>query len=149
MGLAAVCPWCCMQADCPHGLTACRIARHIAVMHACCTVSTAIFVHVFSIRTAACPHSLTTRLMWRSPVTTPHVSISNFSPCPVCPPQFDDEADVAAVWREVWEESTASSGAGLRLHMAEVVQVRLFEVNQPLVWLACWPLRRAARVCST
>lgn len=38
--------------------------------------------------------------------------------------QFDDEADVAAVWREVWEESTASSGAGLRLHMGEVLQVR-------------------------
>ena len=39
-------------------------------------------------------------------------------------PQFDDDADVAAMWREVWEESTASGGAGLRLHMAEVVQVR-------------------------
>lgn len=31
---------------------------------------------------------------------------------------------MAAVWREVWEESTASSGAGLRLHMGEVLQVR-------------------------
>ncbi|PRW21127.1 proteasome-associated ECM29-like protein isoform X1 [Chlorella sorokiniana] len=44
----------------------------------------------------------------------------------VAPPafmaQFDDESDVAVVWREVWEESTASSGAGLRLHMGEVVQ---------------------------
>jgi hypothetical protein len=37
--------------------------------------------------------------------------------------QFDEDADVAAVWREVWEESTASAGAGLRLHMTEVVKV--------------------------
>ena len=28
---------------------------------------------------------------------------------------------MAAVWREVWEECTASAGAGLRLHMREVV----------------------------
>ncbi|EFN52702.1 hypothetical protein CHLNCDRAFT_138705 [Chlorella variabilis] len=45
----------------------------------------------------------------------------------VAPPaymaQFDEEADVAAVWREVWEESTASAGAGLRLHMTEVVKL--------------------------
>lgn len=44
-------------------------------------------------------------------------------PAPL-PAQFDEEADVAAVWREVWEESTASAGAGLRLHMTEVVKVR-------------------------
>jgi hypothetical protein len=40
------------------------------------------------------------------------------------PLQFDEEADVAAMWQEVWEESTASAGAGLRLHMGEVVEVR-------------------------
>ena len=32
---------------------------------------------------------------------------------------------MAAVWKEVWEESAASSGAGLRLHMAEVLALVL------------------------
>lgn len=45
----------------------------------------------------------------------------------VAPPaymaQFDEDADVAAMWREVWEEATASSGSGLRLHMGEVVKL--------------------------
>lgn len=77
----------------------CRIARHIVVMHACCAVPNLQFLCMFS----------------------------QTEPC--LPPQFDDESDVAAVWREVWEESTASSGAGLRLHMAEVVQVRLGWAN--------------------
>jgi proteasome component ECM29 len=36
--------------------------------------------------------------------------------------QFDDDADVAATWREVWEEATTSVGAGLRLHMGPVLE---------------------------
>lgn len=46
------------------------------------------------------------------------------TPWPCCRLQLDEDADVAAVWQEVWEEATSSSGAGLRLHMPEVVQVR-------------------------
>ena len=44
-------------------------------------------------------------------------------PLPYPALQFDAEAEVAAMWREVWEECTSSAGAGLRLHMGEVVQV--------------------------
>ncbi|PSC71704.1 proteasome-associated ECM29-like protein [Micractinium conductrix] len=37
--------------------------------------------------------------------------------------QFDEDADVAAMWHEVWEECTASAGAGLRLHITKVLQL--------------------------
>lgn len=37
--------------------------------------------------------------------------------------QCDADADVASMWQDVWEESAASAGAGLRLHVREIVQV--------------------------
>ena len=36
--------------------------------------------------------------------------------------QYDSEVSAAAVWAEVWEESTTSVGAGLRLHAAAVLE---------------------------
>lgn len=38
--------------------------------------------------------------------------------------QCDDDTSVAAMWGEVWEESTTSAGGGLRLHIKEIAQVR-------------------------
>ncbi|GAB4815511.1 hypothetical protein N2152v2_002557 [Parachlorella kessleri] len=37
--------------------------------------------------------------------------------------QCDDDADVAAMWHDVWEESATSGGAGLRLHVKEIAQL--------------------------
>jgi hypothetical protein len=42
-----------------------------------------------------------------------------------CWVQCDDDADVAAMWHEVWEESATSAGAGLRLHVKEITQARM------------------------
>ena len=33
----------------------------------------------------------------------------------------DEEADVAALWSEVWEDSGSSTSAALRLYMADIV----------------------------
>jgi proteasome component ECM29 len=33
----------------------------------------------------------------------------------------DEEADVAALWREVWDEATGSGAAALRLYLSEIV----------------------------
>lgn len=60
-------------------------------------------------------------LLWVMAGESHSVALPPLPPSPLV--QFDDEADVAAVWHEVWEESTASSGAGLRLHMGEVAAV--------------------------
>lgn len=54
----------------------------------------------------------------------PHTLCSSPTSSAPRPGQYDEDGDVAAMWREVWEEVTASAGAGLRLHMGEVVQVR-------------------------
>ncbi len=33
----------------------------------------------------------------------------------------DEDADVAALWKEVWEEGTGSAAAAVRLYMPEIV----------------------------
>lgn len=49
-----------------------------------------------------------------------------FLACPqVLPLAFvaraDEDADVAALWGEVWDEGTTSGGAALRLYMSDLV----------------------------
>ena len=50
---------------------------------------------------------------------------------------------MAAVWLEVWEESTASAGAGLRLHASEVIKV---SVHVRPVRLAAFARARRGRL---
>ena len=54
--------------------------------------------------------------------------------------QCDDEADVAAMWHDVWEESATSGGAGLRLHVKEITQARKKQVfvTDPLQRRVVW-----------
>lgn len=47
----------------------------------------------------------------------------------------DEEADVAALWAVVWEDSGSSAPAALRLYMADIVPLLISGVLSPLDFL--------------
>ena len=37
--------------------------------------------------------------------------------------KMDEDAEVAAVWKEVWEDGCSSEGAAVRMYMGELVEI--------------------------
>jgi hypothetical protein len=61
--------------------------------------------------------------------------------CSPVPMQSDDDVTAASMWQQVWEESTTSSGSGLRLHVRAIVEIATADLRSTQ-----WGRKKAAAV---